>query len=51
MFNAIKKDIPIIVLEKNALNPIDGELYWSLKMLGAKKTFQVDYITVKIICK
>lgn len=47
LFNAIRKDIPIIVFESNTLNPIDGELYRSLKMLGAKNVYNYDLMIEK----
>lgn len=39
LFNAIKNDIPIMTYEENAKEPIDGDLYRSLKALGAKKVY------------
>ena len=39
LFKAIKNDIPIMVYEENTVAPIDGDLYRSLKALGAKKVY------------
>ncbi len=39
LFAAIKQGIPIIIYERNTDVLIDGDLYRSLKMLGAKKVY------------
>lgn len=44
VFRALKKDIPIMVYERNAQNSIDGLLYRSLKVLGAKKVYNFDSV-------
>lgn len=47
LFEAIKKDIPIVIYERNTLETIDGELYRSLKMLGAKQVYNFDLLFEK----